>query len=250
MYEDEKNKKKNSDTEKKETGRDSGGKPCSAQDIADCNVIREPPSAYGNQASRKENEEPLFGEYGSYGPYTIEDYMALPEDLKVELIDGTFYEILAPTTIHQAVGGYIYKILLDHVLANKGPCMPFVAPVDVQLDEDDKTMVQPDVLIVCDRKRFQHGRVFGAPDFLVEVLSPSTRKKDMQYKLHKYGRAGVREYWIVDPKKKNVIVYDLEHDAFPVIYGENDVVPVRIWDGKCQVEFSQLFSFIAFLYDL
>lgn len=174
---------------------------------------------------------------------------ALPDDLRVELIDGTFYEMLAPTTIHQAVGGFIHKILLDHVLTHGGPCMPFAAPVDVQLDEDDKTMVQPDVLIVCDRKRFQHGRVFGAPDFLVELLSPSTRKKDMQYKLHKYGHAGVREYWIVDPKKKNVIVYDLEHEDFPVIYGEKDTVPVRIWDGKCQVDFSQLFSFIGFLYD-
>ena len=109
--------------------------------------------------------------------------------------------------------------------------------------------VEPDVLIVCDRKHFQHGRVFGAPDFLVEVLSVSTRKKDMQLKLYKYANAGVREYWIIDPKKKNVIVYDLEHSEFPVIYGENDTVPVGIWDGKCQVDFSRLFSFIAFLYD-
>ena len=72
--------------------------------------------------------------------------------------------------------------------------MPFVSPVDVQLDEDDRTVVQPDVLIVCDRSKFQNGRVFGAPDFVVEVLSPSTSKKDSRLKLYKYGEAGVREY--------------------------------------------------------
>ena len=127
--------------------------------------------------------------------------------------------------------------------------MPLMSPVDVQLDEDDKTVVQPDVLIVCDRKRFQNGRVFGAPDFLAEVLSPSTRRKDMTLKHYKYARAGVREYWIIDPEKKKVVVYDLEHCEIPVVYGFQDKVPVRIWNNECEIDFSLIMKHTAFLYE-
>lgn len=183
------------------------------------------------------------------GSYTLEDYLALPEDRRVELIDGVFYDMAAPTTIHQGIGGFIHKQLLDFALEHKGPCLPFMSPVDVQLDEDEKTVVQPDVLIICDRSKLQNGRVFGAPDYLVEVLSPSTRKKDMRLKLFKYANAGVREYWIVDPDKKTVVVYDLEHDALPVLYGFSDRVPVLIWDGQCQVDFAAIYELFAFLYE-
>ena len=183
------------------------------------------------------------------GEYTLKDYLALPEDRRVELIDGVFYDMAAPTTIHQGIGGFIHKQLLDFALERKGPCLPFMSPVDVQLDEDDKTVVQPDVLIICDRSKLQNGRVFGAPDFLVEVLSPSTRKKDMRLKLYKYANAGVREYWIVDPEKKTVVVYDLEHDAAPALYGFADKVPVLVWDGQCQVDFAAIYETFGFLYD-
>lgn len=181
--------------------------------------------------------------------YTLEDYLALPEEQRVELIDGVFYDMAAPTTVHQAFGGFIHKKLLDYVLENQGPCMPFMSPVDVQLDEDDKTVVQPDVLVVCDRSKFQNGRVFGAPDFLIEVLSPSTRAKDMRLKMYKYGDAGVREYWIVDPKNKKVIVYDFENDGIPVVYSFEDSVPVLIWDGQCKIDFAEIYAKISFLYD-
>lgn len=195
----------------------------------------------------------LYGappEYKKQGSYTLEDYLALPEDQRVELIDGFIYDMAAPTTGHQAIGGFIYKMLLDHVLAHGGSCMPLMSPVDVQLDEDDKTIVQPDVLIVCDRKRFQNGRVFGAPDFLAEVLSPSTRRKDMTLKHYKYARAGVREYWIIDPEKKKVVVYDLEHCEIPVVYGFQDKVPVRIWNNECEIDFSLIMQHTAFLYEV
>ena len=183
------------------------------------------------------------------GEYTLKDYLALPEDRRVELIDGVFYDMAVPTTIHQGIGGFIHKQLLDFALERKGPCLPFMSPVDVQLDEDDKTVVQPDVLIICDRSKLQNGRVFGAPDFLVEVLSPSTRKKDMRLKLYKYANAGVREYWIVDPEKKTVVVYDLEHDAAPALYGFADKVPVLVWDGQCQVDFAAIYDLFSFLYE-
>ena len=145
----------------------------------------------------------------------------------------------APTTLHQLIGGFLHKKLLDHALAHKGPCIPLMSPVDVQLDEDNKTVVQPDVMIVCDRSRFRNGRIFGAPDFLVEVLSPSTRQKDMVLKLYKYQNAGVREYWIVDPLYQRVYVHCFEKaDYAPEQYGFDAVIPVGISGGKCSIDFS------------
>lgn len=195
------------------------------------NILRDASSSYGNKTG-----------------YTYLDYLALPEERRVELIDGIFYDMSAPTTIHQAFVGFIHTKLLEYVLKKGGDCMPFMSPVDVQLDEDDRTIVQPDVFVVCDRSKLHTNRVFGAPDFLVEILSPSTRKKDMQLKLYKYGEAGVKEYWMVDPDSKKVIVYDLEHELIPVIYSFENSVPVMIWNGECVIDFAEIYEKISFLY--
>ncbi len=92
-------------------------------------------------------------------------------------------------------------------------------------------MKQPDLMIVCDRKKIIRQDVFGATGFIVEIMSESTRKKDSYLKLMKYQKAGVREYWLVDPNKKKVIVYDLEREEIPLIYGFTEQLPVRISDG-------------------
>ena len=182
--------------------------------------------------------------------YTLEDYLRLPDDQRVELIDGVFYDMAAPTTIHQGVAGFLHKKFLDFVMENKGPCFPFISPVDVQLDCDDKTVVQPDILVVCDRTKYKNGRVFGAPDLVVEVLSPSTRRKDMQLKMYKYAGAGVREYWMVDSEKKLVVQYDLEHLEIPAIYNFQSVIPVLIWDGACTIDLREMDETIGFLWEL
>ena len=187
--------------------------------------------------------------YGSKRLYTLEDYLALPDDQRVELIEGVFYDMATPTTNHQAIGGFIHKKLLDHVLEHKGPCFPFISPVDVQLDCDDKTVIQPDVLVVCDRSKYKNGRVFGAPDLVVEVLSPSSRKKDMQIKLAKYYNAGVREYWIIDPEKKLLVQYDMEHMELPTVYNEKMELPVLIWDGACKIDLGEMYETISFLWE-
>ena len=181
--------------------------------------------------------------------YTLEDYLALPDDLRVELIDGVFYDMAAPHGVHQTIIGYLHMQFRLFVKENKGPCFPFLSPFDVQLDCDDKTVVQPDVMIICDREKLRNGRIFGAPDLVVEVLSPSTRKKDMQLKMFKYGNAGVREYWLVDPEKRVVIQYDLVENTPPAIYGTDAEVPVLIWDGKCRISVGEMFEEIAFLFD-
>ena len=130
------------------------------------------------------------------GSYTLDDYYALPDDQRVELIDGYFYTMLSPTFGHQSIAGEIHRQIANYIMDNGGSCRPFIAPVDVQLDCDNKTMVEPDVGIVCDTSKIKRFGIYGAPDFLVEVISPSTKKRDYTLKLSKYIEAGGRGYWV------------------------------------------------------
>ena len=205
--------------------------------------VAEPPGYYGSAALSSDEID------YSRSDYTLVDYLALPDDIRVELIDGKFYDMAAPHIGHQGLGGELFFSLTNYVRRKNGPCIPFISPIDVQLDEDDRTVVQPDVAIICDRSRFRNGRIFGAPDFVAEVLSPSTRKKDLSIKLYKYINAGVREYWIIDPQKGKIVVYDIEHDILPSIYSFSDSVPVLIWDGECEVDFADIWPRVKFLYD-
>lgn len=191
----------------------------------------------------------IYGSKKQQGEYTLEDYYEIPDDIRVELIDGVFYNMTAPTSPHQLIAGYIHARLLGHAMEKKGPCLPMISPLDVQLDCDDKTMVQPDVVIICDRDKIINRCIYGAPDFVIEVLSKSTRKKDMVIKLNKYMNAGVREYWMIDPIKKTVIVYDFDNEEYPVIYGFDAKVPVQIWNGECIIDFQEVYDHIRFLYE-
>ena len=193
---------------------------------------------YEDRRRHVPNPETNTHEYDRQGEYTLEDYYALPEEQRVELINGVFYDMGAPTSPHQIIGGEIHAQLLSFRNARKGPCLPMMSPVDVQLDRDNRTMVQPDVIIVCDRSKITYKGIFGAPDFIVEVLSPSTRKKDMTLKMAKYIDAGVREYWLIDPRTRQVVVHDFEHGNIPAIYTFLDKIPVGIWDGECMVDLS------------
>ena len=112
------------------------------------------------------------------GEYSVEDYYALPEDKRVELIDGVFYDMSAPSFVHQRIGGEIYRQIANFIFENRGSCIPLMSPVDVRLDCDDKTMVQPDVVLLCDQGKIMKWGIMGAPDFVLEVLSASTKRKD------------------------------------------------------------------------
>ena len=180
--------------------------------------------------------------------YTLEDYYALPDDQRVELIDGVFYDMAAPAVAHQIACAAIWSQLSSYIRRQKGTCLPLVSPVDVQLDRDDRTMVQPDVLVVCNRKKVINRCIYGAPDFIVEVLSESTARKDMVIKLDKYQKAGVREYWMVDLEQKRVLVYDFQQNKSVSIYGMDSQIPVRIFQEKCTVDFASIYSEIAFLF--
>ncbi len=169
------------------------------------------------------------------GGYTIEDYFSLPEEKRAELIDGVFYDMASTSVIHQLIAGQIFVQLNVFLRKKKASCVPCIAPVDVQLDCDDRTMVQPDVLVVCDREKIRKSGIFGAPDFVAEILSKATRRKDMLVKLAKYAQVGVREYWLIDPDKQNVLVYDLKNMEFPSIYGFDAKIPVTIFGGECKI---------------
>ena len=178
------------------------------------------------------------------GTYTLEDYYAWPEDERIELIDGVIYNFAAPTWEHQDIIGEVAFELKKYIREHKGRCRVGASPVDVQLDRDNKTMVQPDILVICKSEQITKQRIVGAPDMVIEVLSDSTRKKDMGIKLSKYTQAGVREYWIIDPKKERVIVYDIENDMDIALYTFDNQVPVRIFGGDCIVDFKAIKEYI------
>lgn len=194
-------------------------------------------------------ESAAFYQVKKQGEYTVEDYYKIPEERRVELIDGVIYDMAAPTSAHQLIAGLIYAKLLMHVLGRQGECLPMISPLDVQLDCDDKTMIQPDVVIVCDRDKVIQRCVYGAPDFIIEVLSSSSVKRDTVIKLNKYLNAGVREYWMIDPKQRKVLVYNFESGQYPTIYGFDSKIPVAIWNGECEIDFEEVYEHIRFLYE-
>lgn len=190
----------------------------------------------------------VYGEK-KQGEYTVEDYFALPDERRVELIDGVIYDMASPTLIHQTISAELYVKIRDYIRKKKGSCLPGVAPLDVQLDCDNKTMVQPDVYVLCDKSKIQNGRLFGAPDFIVEVLSPSTAKKDTGIKSAKYAAAGVREYWIVDSRRERIVVYILNEEGYYDIslYTFHDEVPVYIFNNECKIDFQEILDYIEFM---
>ena len=183
------------------------------------------------------------------GDKTLEDYIALPEGARVEMIDGVFYDMAAPTFVHQRVSYLIGKAFDNYISVNGGRCIMSIAPTDVQLNCDNRTMVQPDVLVVCDRKKLTQERVVGVPDLVVEVVSPGNHQMDEILKLMKYRDAGVREYWLVFPEEKRVVVYPFETSIEPVTYSFEQKVPVGIWKGDCEVDFQEIYEQIRFLYE-
>lgn len=171
--------------------------------------------------------------------YTVDDYYALPEDVRVELIDGTFYFMEAPGAAHQTIIGEMYYAIKRYIKSHKGNCRVFLSPIDVKLDNDNKTMVQPDLMVICDRKKVDKRRCNGAPDFLVEIVSKSSSRLDYIKKLNKYLDAGVREYWIVDPDKRTITAYRFEQDTTPINYTFSDRIPVGIWED-CTIDFNEV----------
>ena len=147
--------------------------------------------------------------------YTEEDYYNLPENVRAELIDGQIYYMSAPSRIHQEILMFLSKTIANYIDSKKGPCKVYPAPFAVKLfSDDDKNVVEPDISVICDPNKLTDRGCTGAPDWIVEITSPSNSSHDYIRKLNLYADAGVREYWIVDPISKKIFVYHLEETDF------------------------------------
>ena len=162
--------------------------------------------------------------------YTIKDIYALPDGERAELIDGRIYYMEPPSWKHQRISGYLYNEIYNYIKENKGECEVLAAPFAVFLNDDDINYVEPDLSVICDPSKLDEKGCHGAPDWIIEIVSPSTKPRDYMTKLFKYRTAGVREYWIVDPMKQMITVYAFESDTVEQ-YNFGEDVPVGIYDG-------------------
>ena len=157
--------------------------------------------------------------------YTIDDIYALPDGERAELIDGQIYYMAPPKRIHQRLVHQLERIIGNYIEEKHGDCEVYPAPFAVFLNEDDKTYVEPDISVICDKNKLDDRGCFGAPDWIIEIVSPSTERMDYGIKLFKYRSAKVREYWIVNPSKQVVMVYDFEHELNTKLYSFDDTIP-------------------------
>ena len=185
--------------------------------------IREAAVAYTFSSDKKQGE------------YTLDDYY-----VRAELIDGHLIFLEAPRSVHQELISELLFELKLYIRNNKGTCKVLPAPLDVQLDCDNRTMIQPDISVICQLDRLVEKGVYGAPDFCIEIVSLSSRSRDYIKKVSKYQIAGVREYWIVDPKRETVLCYFFEGEDYPQMYTFDDIIPVMIYDGKLEINFADI----------
>lgn len=166
--------------------------------------------------------------------YTEEDYYRLPENVRAELINGQFYGMSAPSRTHQRILSDLHITIGQYIRSKGGSCEVYPAPFAVKLFEDDKTVVEPDISVICDPNKLTDKGCTGAPDWIIEIVSPGNPTHDYIRKLNLYLDAGVREYWIVDPMQKSVHVYHLEEERFKMAsYTFQDEIAAGIYDDLC-----------------
>ena len=194
--------------------------------------VSESASCYGAQEGKRQGE------------YTLEDYYTFPDERRVEMIDGVIYDMSASEVVHQRIAGLFYFRISEYIQKKGGSCIPMMSPVDVRLDCDDKTMVQPDVIILCDVNKMKRWGILGAPEFILEVTSASTRKRDFTKKLQKYAEAGVKEYWIIDPKKRSLVTYDFINEDMPYVCPLEGRVGLALYNGELEINLDEIASLI------
>ena len=162
--------------------------------------------------------------------YTLNDIYSLPEGSRAELIDGKIYNMTPPKRIHQKLVAQLTKLIGNYIEAKDGDCEVYPAPFAVKLFNDRTNIVEPDISVICDPKKLTAKGCSGAPDWIIEIVSPCSRQMDYLTKLLRYQTAGVREYWIVDPQKERVTVYLFEKETVEE-YAFGEEVPVGIYEG-------------------
>ena len=170
--------------------------------------------------------------------YTVEDIYALPEGTRAELIDGQIYYMAPPSRRHQNLLFSISRVIADYIDQKGGSCEVDIAPFAVFLNENDKNYVEPDIAVICDTSKLNDRGCSGAPDWIIEIVSPASRKMDYFTKLFKYRTAGVREYWIVDPVKNLILIYNFDTSDSEQ-YTFTDTIKVGIYEDL-YIDFSRI----------
>ena len=169
---------------------------------------------------------------------TIADIYALPEGTRAELIDGVMYMMAPPNRRHQDISFSLSRKIADYIDSKHGSCKVYPAPFAVFLNADDRNYVEPDISVICDRNKLNDKGCIGAPDWVVEIVSPGSRRMDYFTKLKKYRTAGVREYWLVDPDKNRITVYSFDSED-TMEYSFSDSVTAGIYPDF-SIDFGQL----------
>ncbi len=170
---------------------------------------------------------------------TLEQYEAFPAEKRAEVFDGIVYDMACPSQIHQALSMELSNILYNYMKSKKKSCQVFSAPFDVKLSDQPLTIVQPDIMVICNKDKLDGKRCNGAPDFIIEIVSPGNPSDDYIRKLYYYKNAGVREYWIVDPRRKTVTINYFEGNIVSVQYPFDSIIKVNIYDDLF-INFSEI----------
>lgn len=170
---------------------------------------------------------------------TLEQYEALPEDKRVEVFDGVIYDMASPSQIHQTISMELSTLINTYIKEKNCSCRVFHAPFDVKLSDKPLTIVQPDIMVICDKDKLDGKRCNGAPDFIIEIVSPGNPADDYIRKLYYYKNYGVREYWIVDPRRKTVTVNYFENNILNIQYSFDSVIKVNISEDLL-INFSEI----------
>ena len=171
--------------------------------------------------------------------YTSKDYWNLPEDQRAELIDGQFYDMAPPSRIHQKLVHLISYTIEDYIRKHDGECEVYPSPFAVNLDAADENWVEPDISVICDKSKLTDRGCSGAPDWIIEVISPSTQSHDYLKKPWLYQKHNVREYWIINPTTKSVLTYDFDHGE-STGYTFDDQIPAAIYGSDLKIRISDL----------
>ncbi|MDR0221090.1 MAG: Uma2 family endonuclease [Lachnospiraceae bacterium] len=170
--------------------------------------------------------------------YTIADILALPEDVRAELIDGKIYLMPTRSTIHQQILGDLSLLIGNYIEDRNRPCRIYMGPLAVFIN-DERDCVEPDIVVICDPSKIKEDGCHGAPDWVIEIISPSTASHDYLRKAALYSNAGVREYWIVDPNNEIINVYNFGDEVYhPTQYDFDDQVKVGIYEDFV-IDFTQ-----------
>ncbi|MCR5475239.1 MAG: Uma2 family endonuclease [Lachnospiraceae bacterium] len=173
---------------------------------------------------------------------TINELHLLGEGRNYELLDGHIIYNETPSHTHQRIVRSLGKIIDSYIETNDGNCEVFDTGFNVRLNEDDYTLVIPDLFVLCDKSKLTEAAVLGAPEWVIEVVSRSTRSYDYKEKMHKYMSAGVKEYWVVDPDKNRVVAFTEGEPMQISMYGPGEIIPVHIYDGDLKIAIEEILN--------